>query len=430
MSMKERWNRFVTRYPTARNISTLLTGTVLAQLLVMVLEPITSRLYSPEQTGEFAVILAVATTITTIAGLRYDLAVVMTDTFANARVLRNTVTVIITIVSVITTLLMIPLGTWLATLIGYPHLGPWMAASGLLIFTLAQVNSFNFWFTKTKQFGVISINRVQMRGSVQIIQILLALVSIGGLTGLIVGQVLGQAGAAGTLMWKGRRKVEGEGEPTATPKQLLKRYRRMPLINGPNALVDSIRLQGINLLIAALFSANAVGQFTKAWLLMQAPVTLINGAISQVFFQRFADTPRGQMLPLAKKSVQVSLAFGFLPFLLVFLIAPWIFPIYLGARWDVAGEIARALVPWLYMNVVTSPISTIFVVTERQHEMFFFAVIYMITGLGSIYAGAHYGLDIVTTTWILGSLMALALVGLVFLTLRACRIYDNSAPAE
>ncbi len=428
MSLNDRWKQFLKRYPTARNVSTLLTGTVLAQLLVLVLEPIFSRLYSPEQTGEFAIILAVATTITTIAGLRYDMAIVLTDPFANARVLRNTVTVIIATVSVLTTLLMIPFGGWLAEIIGYPYLGPWMTTTGLLIFTLSQVNSFNFWFTKTKQFGVISINRVQMRGSTQVIQILLALFSVGGLTGLVAGQVLGQAGAAGTLMWKGRKKVEGEGEPTATPKELLKRYRRMPLINGPNALVDAIRLQGINILIGALYSTNAVGQFSKAWLLMQAPVTLVNGAISQVFFQRFADTPRGEMLPLAKKSVKVSLLFGSIPFLLAFAIAPWIFPIYLGARWDISGEIARALVPWLYMNIVTSPISTVFVVTERQHEMLMFAVIYMITGLGSIYAGARLGLDIVTTTWLLASLMAIALIGLVFLTLRACRIYDEAAP--
>ncbi|MDO5049501.1 MAG: oligosaccharide flippase family protein [Actinomycetaceae bacterium] len=430
MSLNERWKKFTLKYPSARNISTLLTGTVLAQIIVMMLEPIISRLYSPEETGEFAVILAVATTITTIAGLRYDMAIVITDTFANARRLRGAVTGIITIVSVLTTLLMIPLGDTVASAVGYPHLGPWMTVTGLLVFTLAQVNSFSFWFTKTQQFKVISINRVQMRSSVQIFQIILALFSIGGIVGLVVGQIVGQAGAAATLMWKGRRRVKNEGEATATSIELLKRFRRMPLLNGPNALVDAIRLQGINLLIAALFSANAVGQFTKAWLLMQAPVTLINGAISQVFFQRFADTPRGGLLPLAKKSVKVSLAFGFGPFLIIFLIAPWLFPIYLGSRWDMSGEIARALVPWLYMNIVTSPISTVFVVTQRQHEMLAFAVLYMVTGLGAVLTGSHFGLDVVSTTWLLASLMSVALIGLVFLTLRACRLYDSQADTE
>lgn len=407
-----------------------MTGTVLAQVLVFALAPISSRVYTPEQTGEFALILAVATTIATVAGLRYDLAIVLEKDPANARLLRNTVSLIITAVSVLSTIVLWIIGDWLAKTINHPQLGPWFAAAGLIVFTTAQVNSYNYWFTKTDQFGAISVNRVQMRGSIEIIQILLSVFWIGGLAGLVVGYVVGQAGAAGTLAYKGMKRLPEESKPTISRKDLLKKHRRMPLINGPNALVDQIRLQGINLLIGALFSTAAVGQFSKAWLLMQAPVTLVTGAVSQVFFQRFADTPRGQVQALVKKSVKVSTAIGIAPFLLLFVVAPLLFPWYLGAQWTPSGYIAQALVPWLFLNVATSPISTVFIVTGRQHELFAFAVVYMSTGLGSIYWGYHAGWSILQTTWLLSGLMSLCLVGMIALTIRAGRIYDASAPQQ
>lgn len=428
--MQGRWKNLIQRYPTLAKVSTLMTGTVLAQVLVFALAPISSRVYTPEQTGEFALILAVATTIATVAGLRYDLAIVLEKDPANARLLRNTVSWIITIVSVLSTVVLWIIGDWLARTINHPQLAPWFATAGLIVFTTAQVNSYNYWFTKTDQFGAISVNRVQMRGSIEIIQILLSLFWIGGLAGLVVGYVVGQAGAAGTLAFKGMKKVPGETEPTVSRKSLLKRHRRMPLINGPNALIDQIRLQGINLLIGALYSTNAVGQFSKAWLLMQAPVTLVTGAVSQVFFQRFADTPRGEVQALVKKSVKASAAVGFFPFLIMLLLAPIIFPWYLGSQWTPSGFIAQALVPWLFLNVTTSPISTVFIVTQRQHELFMFAVVYMATGLGSIYLGYHAGWTILQTTWLLSGLMALCLIGMIFLTIRAGRIYDASAPVD
>ncbi|MDO5024959.1 MAG: oligosaccharide flippase family protein [Trueperella sp.] len=428
--MKGRWGDLVKRYPTLAKVSTLMTGTVLAQVLVFALAPISSRVYTPEQTGEFAIILAVATTIATVAGLRYDLAIVLEENPANARMLRNTVSLIITLVAVIATITLWIAGDWLAKAVNHPQLGPWFATAGLIIFTTGQINSYNYWFTKTDQFRAISVNRVQMRGSIEAIQILLSLFWIGGLAGLVVGHILGQAGAAGTLAYKGKKHVPNEGSPTVSRKFLLKRYRRMPLINGPNALVDQIRLQGINLLIGTLFSTNAVGQFSKAWLLMQAPVTLVTGAVSQVFFQRFAQTPRGEVEALVKRSVKVSAAIGFLPFLLLLAFAPVIFPWYLGSQWDISGYIAQALVPWLFLNVATSPISTVFIVTERQHELFIFAVVYMATGLGSIYWGHHAGWTILQTTWLLSGLMAVCLAVMILLTIRAGRIYDKSEDTQ
>lgn len=424
VEMLRRIRDLIRKSPTAKHVSTLLSGTVIAQLLALVTAPLISRLYSPTEIGVYTLFTSVVATVVAVAGLRYDLGIVLPKSHGNARLLRNTVTVIIFVVSICVTLFMIPFAGALAQWLGNPDLAPWLIYSGLAVFTLSQVNSFNYWFTRTLQYRVISINRVQMSGSIAISQIIFSLCHLGGVAGLIIGHILGQSLAAGTLMWKGRKQVEGETAPSLTRIQLLKRYKKMPLINGPNALVDAIRLNGIMMMIGALFSTDAVGQFGQAWRLMQAPVSLITGAISQVFYQKFAATEKGNTTALVKTSVKLSLIAGFLPFAVIAIIAPWLFPWFLGSQWNDSGLIGQALVPWLYLNVATSPISTVFLTIDRQQVLFGFAVSYMAVGLGAVYIGTLLGWSLIATTWLLSICMAICLALMIVLAFWSAKKYD------
>ena len=424
VEMLRRIRDLIRKSPTAKHVSTLLSGTVIAQLLALITAPLISRLYSPTEIGVYTLFTSVVATVVAVAGLRYDLGIVLPKSHGNARLLRNTVTVIIFVVSICVTLFMIPFADALAKWLGNPELAPWLIYSGLAVFTLSQVNSFNYWFTRTLQYRVISINRVQMSGSIAISQIVFSLCHLGGVAGLVIGHILGQSLAAGTLMWKGRKQVEGETAPSLTRLQLLKRYKKMPLINGPNALVDAIRLNGIMMMIGALFSTDAVGQFGQAWRLMQAPVSLITGAISQVFYQKFASTEKGNTSALVKTSVKLSLISGFVPFAVIAIIAPWLFPWFLGSQWNESGLIGQALVPWLYLNVATSPISTVFLTIDRQQVLFAFAVTYMAVGLGAVYIGTLLGWSLIATTWLLSICMAVCLALMIALAFWSAKKYD------
>lgn len=423
----ERLRNLATKSPTVKNISTLLSGTVLSQLLAIATTPIISRLYTPEQMGIYTLFTSVAAMFVAIAGLRYDLAIVLPKSHGNARLLRNTVTAIIAVFSIIITVLLIPFGELLANWLGNPALAPWLVFVGIAVFTLAQVNSFSYWFTRTLEYKAISINKVEMSGSIAVLQILFSLLHLGGVAGLIIGHIGGQTIATGTLMYKGRRLAAGEHKPTISRRKLLSRYKKMPLINGPNALVDAVRLNGIMMMVGAFYSASSVGQFGQAWRLMQAPVSLVTGAVSQVFYQKFATIKPGQMTGLVKISVKFSLLFGILPFFILLIISPWLFPWFLGAAWAESGIIAQALVPWLFLNVATSPISTMFLAADRQLDLFIFAVVYMLTGLGTVYIGSYLNWSPAETTWLLSLSMAICLIGMIALAFRAAHKFDYRA---
>ena len=53
-----------------------MTGTTIAQAIPIAISPILTRMYSPESFGVLAIFISVATVISVIANLRYQLAIV------------------------------------------------------------------------------------------------------------------------------------------------------------------------------------------------------------------------------------------------------------------------------------------------------------------------------------------------------------------
>src|SRR5690606_21592699 len=62
-----------------RNVAVLAGGTALGQLLTIAASPVLTRLYDPADFGVLGVYAALLTTITTVASLRYELAIPVSD---------------------------------------------------------------------------------------------------------------------------------------------------------------------------------------------------------------------------------------------------------------------------------------------------------------------------------------------------------------
>ncbi len=208
--------------------------------------------------------------------------------------------------------------------------------------------------------------------------------------------------------------------------QVARRYRRMPLLNGLNAFVDAVRLNGINLLVGS-YSVASLGQFNLAWRCLEVPLALINAAVGQVFFHKLATLRPGQMRPLVRQVTKRVLIIGTAPFVLLYILSPWLFPLLFGSGWTEAGSFARALTPWLFILLVTSPLSTLFVVTENQDWLLLFSVVYAAVPLAWLWFSPY---SLLTTTYVLGALMCLILVVQILMADAAARRFDARPPAS
>ena len=195
----------------------------------------------------------------------------------------------------------------------------------------------------------------------------------------------------------------------------------MPLLNGPNALVDTIKTTAINFLIGRI-ALTGLGKYSLAWQLTMGPASLIQGAVAQVLLQRMSIARPGELTPLVRQLlIRVSLIavpmFG-----VYYLIAPGLFELLFGNEWVEAGSLARGLMPWVAMLTATSPLSNVFIVVEKQQWLLMFALLYAAAPIVFL---ATTKMDLVWVVSLLGILMAGLLVLQVVLAIVVARKFDR-----
>lgn len=306
-----------------------------------------------------------------------------------------------------------------------PLIAQGLLLGGVYIFLTAELTNLQYWFNRTSKYKALAFNRAQITISTVVVQMGLALLGLSGMWGLLVGIIVAQFGCYLNLLRQSGDLRQPVAPGTMSKKELAFRYRKMPLLNGPNAFIDSVRMNGIALLIG-YSSAASLGAFQTAWTTLEVPIGLINGAIAQVYFQKMAAMERGDLAPLVKDITIRAIKLGAVPFIALWIIAPWIFPFVFGPQWTQAGVFARALTPWLFMQLISSPISNIFVVTERQQILLVFALFYTAIPLGQLFF-LPWSLE--ARVYLMGISMATLLVINVFMAYQVALRYDSETTA-
>ena len=405
--------------PFLRHVLTLMTGTAVAQGVTFVMMIVLARIYTPRDMGLLATYVSVASILVAVAALRYDMAIMLPRKELEALSVARLGMVCLTVVSLLATAASLPLSGLIERQWGR-EVALWMPLVGLTTFLMSAVELFKYWFNRNSDYRAIAVNQAEQQIGLTSGQLVLGMAGMGGMAGLILGHTAGQIFAFVNLgrqakpLW--RRLPQG----APSLRWAARRYRRMPLLNGPNALADALRTNGIQLLIGG-YSVASLGQFQMAWRYLDAPLILINGAVARVFFQKLSTIEPGRMRPLVRVTIKRAILIGLVPFALIYVLSPWIFPFFLGSQWTESGSFARALTPWLFMMLITSPISNLFIVTEHQDWMLGFALVYTAVPL----AWLHWSpLALLPTCYILGAIMAGLLVANTMLADHAAKEFD------
>lgn len=440
--LAQRWRHYAAAHPVLSNIGILATGTAGSQAIAITVSVVTARLFTPEAFGEFALYSSIAGIFMVIATLRYDLAIVLPESDDSARLLARLSTRANLVVSALAVVLAFAARPLVLQIWGSETLATWLPLVGLTVFCTAQVSIWQYWFNRKRQYRIIALNRFEQSVGVSGGQLGLGLAGMRSFLGLVLGSFVGLLWALFNL-WRQSGEVRrpvgedgasapgGDGAVGAVAevadavsmREVAREYRKMPLLNLPNALVDAVRTNGIQMLVGAA-ALGALGQFSLAWRVLQAPIALLNGAISQVFLERMARVRPGELTALVRAVMKRAVLLGVAPFALLWVLAPWLIPLVFGPQWEEAGYITRALVPWLGMNLITSPLSGVFVVTSKQQWILAHAVIFTVTPLGWL---AFSPLEFLATLQVLSIVMALMLALLVFMADLAARAYDKTA---
>jgi O-antigen/teichoic acid export membrane protein len=365
---------------------TLVAGSVLAQALPLLLGPWITRLYSPEAFGRFSLLWTVALNLAVVGCARYEFALPLArDEGAALR-----------LASVCARMLL--LSTGLAAVVGAAWAlwaqEPLAWALPLAVFASALVQALTMWATRAQAFGVLSASRVLQHGGGALLQVLFGLAA-WGVVGLWWGPVAAAALAALALAWTVRPAAGWRAVarvPADAWRGAMREHRDFPLLNTPHAFASAAQDTLALLLIAAWVGDASAGLWALALRYLKAPATLVGGAVSSALYPQLvgAATPEeGRQHVRHTVRVLLVLAVGWTGVLMV--AGPLLFAWVFGEPWREAGELARALGPYLALHFVASPLGVVTMAWNGQAWALKLALVGQALFVGGLALGLSWG---------------------------------------
>ncbi|MCV2354543.1 oligosaccharide flippase family protein [Paucibacter sp. B2R-40] len=336
-----------------------------SQLIPMLAAPLLTRWYSAAEIGQWALFAALAANLATVACARYEYAIVLPRSTAEAGLVLQLSLVVCAGMAALLTAVVI------AVLILVEDLGPIQGLGRQLMwlplaFLLAGLTqALNLWNNRHKAFGVIAQARVVQQGVATVVQLA---ANAGGMVALIIGQLLGAIAAPLWLWWRGTAVPAQRMGRSSSLRRLARRYRQFPLINSPHAFINAMQETLVIALIAAVSGPAAAGYYAIMVRLVKAPASLVGGALSEVLLGELAQGWRvgKDLRPLLLRQIRRLALWALPPSVLLFAFAPLLFEHALGEPWRVAGEYARWLTPYVWAHFVVAPMTVAPMVTGRQ----------------------------------------------------------------
>ncbi len=132
----------------ARNVGTLMSGTAIAQAIPVLVSPILSRIYSPDDFGILALFMAISIVISVISTGRYELAIMLPEEKRDASNILALAVILTFFTSIVTLILILILKGFIADFFDEPGIENWLYLIPLVVLFTGTYNTFNYWSTR------------------------------------------------------------------------------------------------------------------------------------------------------------------------------------------------------------------------------------------------------------------------------------------
>lgn len=386
---------FSFRNEYVKNVLTVITGNGIAQIVPLIVLPILTRIYTPKDFGFFSVFIGSTSIISVIATGRYELAINLPKKDQEAF---NLCVISLSLSFIFCFLLMFFIFMYFNF---FSFLGLEKEKNYLFYFVPLSVFLLSFdqilccWNNRKKYFRRTSLNRILQSGFIGGGQIGFSTFLNWQSYGLIVGDVLGRTLSTLWLFISIIKNEKHKFSHCNMPSLMAvaKRYQ-----NFPRYLIIA---HGINIsssyfpifFLEMFFDANIVGFFALANRVLRAPLVLMSTSISTVFRQKASEqyARTGNCLSSYKTTLTCLVLVAFFVFLPLFFVCPLFFVFLFGENWKEAGEYAKIMIPMLAFDFVASPLSAMFMISEKQRLDLLFQIV-LFTGISlSFYISSYSG---------------------------------------
>ncbi|MGD0342171.1 MAG: lipopolysaccharide biosynthesis protein [Bacteroidales bacterium] len=360
--------RNLLRSELIRNTSVLITGTVAAQLISILLQPFLRRFFSAEAFGTFSVYMSIVGIVAVISTLRYDDAIVLPRTDKESV---NVVALSLLFNISINLFLFVAILLWGNAIIRFLGLPSYFSASilcliPLSVFLLNTYQSLNYWLIRKKRYYTVSANKLIRRGSEGASQVIFALLK--NPKGLIFSDIIGQIANVVSITIRGLKTgLSFKLLSVNKIKYVFRKYSDFPKFNLIPVSMSTCSFYLPPLLINKFYSTEFTGYFDLSKLVLSIPVAFVASSISNVLLQKIAEkyNSKQSFIHELKPVFYIVVVICILELIVIYFFGIPLFKIVFGNNWQISGEISRIMVWSFAFSFFVSSFSCLFISMRR-----------------------------------------------------------------
>lgn len=354
-----------------KHTSTLVSGTALAQLIPILIQPVLRRYYAADLFGTYAVYMSLIGILYGIASLRYEQAIVLPKSDKDAMNIMGLSQIINIIFSSLLFVTILCFHSTVAVFFNIPVkyiVFLWVVPIGVLLFNLHQ--TINLWLIRKKSFLSVSVTKIARRGSEGLFQLIFRYLKISN--GLILGDLIGHIANNIYGVYQAFKKgFRLSYVKLSEIKKVAKTYSDYPKYNAFTTLLNASSLLLPVLIINKYYGAENAGYYDLARLILLTPIVLLATSISNVMLQRIAEKKR--LKQFFAKEILLILSIGFLiAFVEIAIILPFgerLFSFVFGAEWAFSGKLSTVLI-WPYLlYFFTASLNSFFLALQKIKQL-------------------------------------------------------------
>ena len=405
------------KYDVVRNAGKLLSANILVQGVAFATFPFLSRLFTPADFGLLALFLSIGDMVGRMGTLSLEEVSLLPKRHKEACRISAVGLYSVTIVAFFT-LLVVSFDQFAIKLFDFPA-SFFLLPLYVLIIGLTQLST--FLFSRFRLYKDISFAITGTGLSNAVFRLLSGFCRLSYVA-LIVSSLLSQL--AGLLIYLARMAKKGFFRLFSFPsyadtKKTLRKYKEFPVYVMTRNFVNSLSGNLPYFMLVGTFGATEIGLYSMAHTMAFRPINVFSTSVYQVLFEKFSSLKNGNkpLLPLFRGYLKTVFLLA-LPFFLVCgYFAEELFGVVFGMEWTVSGRYFRIILPWIFMVLLSVPLSSIALVFSKQKWAFWIDIIYLLLRAGSLGLGILLGnmetaltLFSISGALIMGSLLCLYLI--------------------
>lgn len=402
------------------NVLTLLKGSVVAQLIPLLVSPVLTRMYTPTEFGVLALFTSFSTILGSVINGRYEQALVLVKSEKEAKDITVLSLIISLVMSILLMLFLLIVDSYLFDYLESTDLNYWVYFIPLIVLGIGVYNTLNYYELRRKNFKFISNSDIYRSFSFASVQLLFPIFK-KGVFGLIVGKIISTLLSA-LYLWR-KSKISLSSMEISNLIILAKRYKDFPIYTNASILLNNLSVNAINILIPFFYSTSMLGFYALMNKVLSVPFVFIGNSIQQVFLEDAVrqKQKKSNAYQLTKRMVLQLGTLSFLGFGGAFFIIEDGFAFIFGEDWRISGLYAKCLLPFFMFKFIASPLTIIHTAFEKQKLSFVLQLIMFVLSLFAIVFAYYNSLAFESYLFLFSCLMSLFYIYRIIVILRIAK---------